>query len=173
MPTIGSRKCLHCNTFFKPNPRAKGRQNYCSDLACQKTSKRASQQKGLQKHENQDYFRGIENVRRVQRWRAKNPCYSKTSRQALRTPVALQDVLITQVTEKQQKTTELKQAPLQELLIAQAAVLIGLIAHLSGGTLQDDIVETGRRLKQWGEDFLRQPHSPKGEHHVIPLLTQS
>jgi hypothetical protein len=171
MPTIGSRKCLHCNTFFKPSPRAKGRQNYCSDSACQKASKRASQQKWLQKPENQDYFRGIENVRRVQRWRAKNPGYSKTSHQALSTPDALQDVLITQVTEKKKKTTELKQEPLQELLIAQPAVLIGLIAHLSGGTLQDDIVETGRRLKQLGEDFLRQPYSPKGEHHVIPLLT--
>jgi len=124
MPTIGSRKCIHCNTFFKPSRRAKRRQKYGSNAACQKTSQRASQQKWLQKPENQDYFRGAENVQRVQRWRTKHPGYSKKTHQAADISTALEATLITQATEKQQKSTELKPTPLQELLIAQPAVCV-------------------------------------------------
>ena len=38
--------------------------------------KEASQKRWLRKPENQNYFRGPENVRRVQEWRIANPGYS-------------------------------------------------------------------------------------------------
>ena len=44
--------------------------------------------------------------------------------------------------------------PLQEVLIAQPAVLIGLIAHIVGTPLQDDIVRTTGRLLRLGQDIL-------------------
>jgi hypothetical protein len=48
-------------------------------------------------------------------------------------------------------------APLQELLSAQPAVLIGLIAHLAGTPLQDDIVRTAGRCYGWARTFSRHP----------------
>jgi hypothetical protein len=45
-------------------------------------------------------------------------------------------------------------SPLQDLLSAQPAVLIGLIAHMAGTALQDDIVRTTDRLLRLGQDIL-------------------
>ena len=172
MAHSGTRKCLHCQTFFKPTPRSKGRQKFCSHLECQKASKHASQKKWLKKPTNQHYFGGPENVQRVQRWREKNPGYSKKSRGSPDTTQSLQDTLIMQATEKTKENTILKHDPLQELLVAQPFVLIGLIAHLTGSALQDDIVQTSRKLQQLGEDFLHNPNRLKGEHDVTSSLAQ-
>ncbi len=51
---------------------------------------------------------------------------------------------------------------LQDLLANPSLMLIGLIAHISGYTLQDDIAETGRRLVGLGGDIL----NPQGGQHV-------
>jgi len=40
-------------------------------------SKKASQERWLQKPENQDYFRGPQHVARVQAWRARHPDYGE------------------------------------------------------------------------------------------------
>lgn len=173
MPRSGTRKCLNCHTFFKPEPRSKGRQCYCTEPACRKASKRASQSKWLHKPENQGYFSGPENVQRVQQWRKDNPGYSKKSRSPPVTSSPLQDTLITQPLEITDKNDDLKQGALQELLLSQPAVLIGLIVHLTGVTLQDDIVATGRKLRQLGEDCLIPPNPEEGGHHVNPSLAQS
>jgi hypothetical protein len=45
-------------------------------------------------------------------------------------------------------------SPLQDVLAAQPAVLIGLIAHIMGTPLQDDIVRTTDRLLRLGQDIL-------------------
>ena len=45
-------------------------------------------------------------------------------------------------------------SPLQDLLTAQPAVLVGLIAHLAGTPLQDDIVRAIDRLLRLGQDIL-------------------
>ena len=36
-------------------------------------------------------------------------------------------------------------------------VLIGLISHLTGSALQDDIAKIGRRLQELGSDILNRP----------------
>ena len=172
MPCSGTRKCLHCRTFFKSDPRSKGRQNFCSYPDCRQASKKASQKKWLQKPQNQHYFCGPENVLRVQLWRVKNPGYSKKSASASGTPQPLQDPLSTQDTENNEEIDALKHDALQDLLMAQPSVLIGLIAHLTGSTLQDDIVRSGQKLRELGEDFLSQLHSDKGENHDLSSLTQ-
>jgi hypothetical protein len=43
---------------------------------------------------------------------------------------------------------------LQDVFFMQPAVLVGLIAHLTGLALQDDIAATARRLQQLGRDIL-------------------
>jgi hypothetical protein len=173
MPCLGSRKCLHCHTFFKPTPQSKGRQKYCSDVACKKASKQASQHKWLSKPENVGYFKGKTNVQRVQQWRAKNPDYWKKPIKCLDNGDRLQEALMMQPIDKQKEIANLKENALQELLIAQPFVLIGLIAHLTGSALQDDIVSTGQKLRQLGEDFLHNPNLNQGEHDDYSSLTQS
>ena len=68
-------KCLFCGLFFRADPRNAKHQNYCSEPGCRKASKAASRRAWLTKAENQDYFRGPENVARVQAWRAEHPGY--------------------------------------------------------------------------------------------------
>ncbi len=173
MPRSGTCKCLHCHTFFKPNPRSKGRQKFCSTPECRKASKAASQKKWRQKPQNKNYFCGSENVQRVQLWRSKHPNYWKTVQQSLDNPLPLQDALITQAIDTQGKTAELKATTLQDVLMAQPTVLIGLIAHLTGSTLQDDIVESGLKLRELGEDLLHNTHLKKGETNDRASLAQS
>jgi hypothetical protein len=63
----------------------------------------------------------------------------------------LQDALRAQAVEL---FTESARLALQDALRLQGPVLIGLIAHLSDSTLQDDIAQTSRRLLQLGQDIL-------------------
>lgn len=72
----------------------------------------------------------------------------------------LQEVVPAQVPEAQEqsapKVSAESSAPgaLQDLLRQQPIVLIGLLAHLSASTLQDDIALAGQRLLQLGHDVL-------------------
>ena len=72
MAGIKRKKCRNCNDLFIPDPRNAKRQKYCHKSECRKASKAASQRHWLQKPENQDYFCGPDNVKRVQLWREAN-----------------------------------------------------------------------------------------------------
>src|SRR6516164_5463905 len=122
------RKCKCCLKLFRPDPRNCRHQRYCSVPACRAASKTASQARWLAKPENQSYFRGAVNVARVRAWRSRHPGYWRKRRRA--------------------------GPALQEVSMAQPAVLIGLIAHLVGTPLQDDIVRTTDRLLRLGQDIL-------------------
>lgn len=145
------RKCKCCRKLFRPDRRNRARQHYCSAPACRAASKTASQARWLAKPENQSYFSGPVNVARVQAWRSRHPGYWRKGRS---TDPALQDVSTTQPIGSADKTDDVARAPLQEVLAAQPAVLIGLIAHLVGTPLQDDIVRTTGRLLRLGQDIL-------------------
>ena len=69
------RRCLCCGLLFASDPRLRHRQKYCSAPECRAASKQSSQQRWLRKPDNQQYFRGQQNVERVQAWRVKNPGY--------------------------------------------------------------------------------------------------
>ena len=131
MSVITRKKCPHCEQLFLPDARNFRWQRYCTKPPCRKASKADSQQQWLQKPENRDYFSGPEHVARVQRWRAAHPGYWRRPKAR---PVALQD-----------------------LLIVQPAVLVGLIAQLTGSALQDDIARAARRMQQLGNDILYPP----------------
>ena len=145
------RKCKCCLKLFRPDPRNRRHQCYCSGAGCRAASKAASQARWLAKPENQSYFRDGVNVARVQAWRARHPGYWRKGR---RGAPALQDVSIAQPIGSTIETANLVRSPLQDVLLAQPAVLIGLIAHLVGSPLQDDIVRTTDRLLRLGQDIL-------------------
>jgi hypothetical protein len=153
-------RCKHCRLFFHPDPRNARKQQFCSTPECRKGSKAASQQRWLKKPENQDYFRGPDNVRRVQEWRKTHPGYWR--RKACPKQGPLQDLLSKNGEENPSVETTLGKEALQDLLSAQHLVLLGLIAHLTSSALQDEIVATARRLQQLGNDILRNPPQVKG-----------
>jgi hypothetical protein len=146
------RKCKHCQTFFAPDPRSARRQRYCAKLACRQASKAASQHRWLQKPGNRDYFTGPTHVERVRQWRQAHPGYWR--RQSARTPNALQEDLTSQAQQTQPLEGALTPYALQDAFFTQPAVVVGLIAHFTGLTLQEDIATTARRLQQLGRDIL-------------------
>jgi len=155
-------KCRHCGTFFYPNPRNMKNQRYCSKHDCRKASKVASQHKWVLK--NPDYFRSRENVARVQAWRKKHPSYSKSkSKKYSNEP--LQDSIIDKCLENQVVKEHLPTPALQDLISSQPLVLIGLIAKLTGFTLQDEIDLYTRRLLTLGSDILLSSVSPQTGGH--------
>ena len=129
MPGIKRKKCRHCHTLFIPDHRNRDRQKYCRLPECRNASKAASRQKWLDKPENQDYFQGPENVKRVQRWRKDNPGYWK--RKSKTGPDALQDSLNQQHIDNTYNNCQFANDALQDLLNLQPAILIGIIAQLT------------------------------------------
>ena len=157
------RICLHCRKYFRPDPRNARKQKYCSQPECRKASKAASQKKWLSKPENRAVYGGAENVKRVQEWRRQHPGYWRRS---VKRKNALQDHSHGETTEKRDITLQTPSSALQDFLIVQPAVLWGLLSHLTGSALQEDIALTARRMQQLGEDILHQPYCCKGGHHV-------
>jgi hypothetical protein len=158
---ISNRKCKHCKAFFVPDPRCVTRQRYCSQPECRKASKAASHQRWLDKPANRDYFKGPTHVERVRAWRQVHPGYWR--RKAPEMPHALQEDLTPQGLEHQSVESGLVRDALQDSFFMQPTVLVGLIAHFTGLSLQDDIVITTRRLQQLGRDILSGSPQPQGD----------
>jgi hypothetical protein len=169
--SIRKRKCQHCRGFFVPDYRNVSCQRYGSKYPCQQASKADSQRRWFQKPDNHDYFRGPDNVKRVQLWRQAHPGYwCRQTPKVSETADALQETCTPQETPTQSLSENL-QPPLQEALqdsfFLQPAVFVGLIAQLTGCASQDDIAGMVRRLQQLGRDILdRSPHLTGGQSHA-------
>ena len=146
------RKCLHCKDLFLVDYRNVRHQLYCSKPECRKASKKASQEKYLASEKGRGTFKGEVNVNRVREWRKAHPDYWKVKRNIASS--ALQDDCFSQSISNQPDTSELKVTTLQDVCFTQPALLIGLIASLTGNALQDDIAETLRRFIDLGHDIL-------------------
>lgn len=156
-------KCRNCKRFFVPDYRNRNRQRYCKNSECRKASKAFSQQKWLQKPENENYFKGPLNAQRVREWRRGNPGYWKRRHRSKQN--ALQDRLNAQPSEIKDDNANFTNNALQDFLNIQPAVIIGLISNLIGSPLQDDIAGTLLRMQQSGQDILCcQPKSKGGNY---------
>ena len=147
------RKCRCCSEFFVPDYRNQDRQHYCSKPACRQASKQASQERWLGKPGNRDYFRGQENVRRVQAWRQAHPGYWKT--QTLVSGKA--QVAAPQLLNPKQVSCNVPPSALgtlQDFCLAEDPGFIGLLAMITGTTLQEDIAATARRVVEQGRNIL-------------------
>jgi hypothetical protein len=129
----------------------------------------ANQQSWLSQPENRDYFRGPDNVKRVQQWRAEHPGYGK--RQSGKPRRALQEACSAQVAVGEELVQ--KQAPqdslpaLQELCQVKTPLLVGLIAQFTDTALQEDIVTYTRRLIARGQDILDQPSRRLAKGNIV------
>lgn len=175
-----SHGCLGCQQPFTADARNVHHQKYCTEAACRQASKAASRRRWLAKPENQNYHSGPVAVARVRAWQHENPAYRE--RQQAKRSAALQDVCEAlpepHATEEESAvlliSADIVAKPvsiaLQEVIINQPTVFIGLIAHFFNLTLQDDIANTTRSLQQLGEDitngrhpgeFLKTAHLPR------------
>jgi len=165
MAGIKRKKCCNCKDLFIPDPRNAKRQQYCRKPDCRNASKAASQRRWLAKPKNQNYFSGPENVKRVQLWREANPGYWRGKRKNNKD--ALQDPLNPQPVENNSDNAEFERDALQDFLIGQSPVLLGLIANFTGNALQDNMVMTLQRLQKLGQDIVTNLTHSKGGHYGI------
>jgi hypothetical protein len=157
------RKC--CHKLFRPDPRNRRHQRYCAAPSCRAASKAASQARWLAAPENRDYFRGPVNVARVRAWRSRNRGYWRKRRRAR---VALQDLSLAQDVDYTNKTGDFARPALQEVILAQPAVLIGLIAHIAGTPLQEAMPHAALpllcRTGNYAASFGRCPRNARNAH---------
>lgn len=177
------RKCRHCGQLYKPDPRNRWHQNYCSAPACQQASKRASYWRWAHSALGRRYARRPEHTRHVRDWRAAHPRYWKRRRKK---PVALPDVLIPQSLVPSEDKPKLMGAPptisvalpdelsspasncdalkplaLPDLLFLESPAWLGLIAQLTGVALPENIDAFTRRLILLGRQIQGQRVTPR------------
>jgi hypothetical protein len=145
-------KCLCCKEFYHPDHRNLRHQRYCSKPGCRKASKAQSQRCWQQRPENQNYFRGPKNSRRVKECRKRHPGYWRRKKTSVQLP--LQEVCQEQVVPNEGVSSEKTSVALQEVVLMQPAVVVGLISILTGDSLQEDIAATARVLIRKGQDIL-------------------
>ena len=157
MSLIRKRKCRCCKESFIPDYRSVKRQRYCNKPEFRKASKARCQRRWVIKNPN--YFKGSDNVDRMLEWRRIHP--GRQRRKGSDT--VLQDICDRIDHVKQEVIPLLPLLPtespalppvLQDFCIEQHPVFIGLIAHLTGYVLQDDIAVVTRRLEQLGQDVI-------------------
>ncbi len=174
MSKQAKRKCHHCGQHFDPDFRNATRQRYCQESACRKASKSASQRRWLRKPENRDYFRGPEHVQRAQEWRRTHPKTTDGKLVKGEKSPPLQDDCHEQPSDNKTESVNSIQDPadsaiksplLQEIINAQPIVIYGLIAHLTGSLLQDDIARSSRSFIQLGQDILSATLSTQGDRN--------
>jgi hypothetical protein len=153
------RKCLCCKEFYRPDHRNLRHQCYCSKPAYRKERKAQSQRQWLQRPENQSYFRGPQNSRRVEVWRKRNLGYWRKKKTPVQVP--LQEVCQEQVAPNEGVSSEKASDALQEVLLMQPAVVVGLISMMAGNSFQEDIVAIARVMIRTGRTSWRAIRDPK------------
>ena len=145
-------KCLHCKENYRCDPRKRGRQRYCSKPDCRRASKAASQRQWTSRPENQDYFRGAANTERSRQWRKGHPDYWRNKRSAPES--ALQEIAVSQPIGSVRVAPSELNIALQDLVLSQPALLVGLISIMTGHALQDDLALSIRTFISRGLDIL-------------------
>ena len=159
---IRKRKCHYCHELYRPDPRHLHDQKSCSTPECRKARARTSWRRWFSDPKNRDYFKGDGHVDRTRRWRAEHPGYWKRRRDG---PDTLQNATFPQSTGDEEDVVDLTMLALQNATLAKPALVVGLIASLTGSALPNAIAETSRRFVLLGQDILGNgPGSPsKGD----------
>jgi hypothetical protein len=187
--SIPGRKCLCCNGMFLPSPGNRATQRFCSEATCRKASRARCDRQW--RHKNPGYHSGPEQVERVRQWRARHPGYSRGKRRG-KAPPPLQDLAPAQVvaappladdaaapprdflqkapasTSGYAATTSCNGAPLQDFVHPQDPLLVGLIATMLGGALQESFVPFTQELVERGRRVLAQNCGSSGLQAASP-----
>ena len=167
--------CLHCREKHVCDPRNHGRQCYCGKPECRRASKAASQRRWVGKPENENYFRGAENIERVRQWRKEHPGYWRRKKAGKQD--ALQDRCAGQEAGSKEVVGSRVPDALQDLCRGQPALLVGIISVMTGHGLQEDIAASARSFLTRGEDILRMvrrgPQTPRDENQTRPVPAEA
>ena len=147
------RKCRCCREFFFPDYRNAERQHYCGKPACRQARKRANQRRWRRTPFGRSYFRSAQNVERVRQWRKAHPGYWKRKTPA---SAGIQVAAPQQLNPVQASCNVPPATPgtLQDFCLPQHPGFVGLIALITGRTLQADIVPIARRVVEQGQNIL-------------------
>lgn len=167
------RKCKCCRELYLPDARHFRDQKYCSKPACRRASKQESQRRWYHSEKGAVYRDPEYNKERVREWRAAHPDYARLT--GGRRHRALQETKISEDVDNQDVTASLDATALQDMNLTQPALVVGLMAHLTGSELQETIVETSRRFLLLGQDILGTVPgtSPKGDRRDDNRKTSS
>ena len=163
MSVTEPRNCLHCTRLFDPDYRHRHNQFYCTKPACKQVRQAANLQRWRERPENQDFWRARWNIERVQAWRMAHPEYWKRAKRkhGAGRGVALQNLMKSaQVSDdKLDSGGTVGDCVTKRVLVdlkRQDPVLVGLIAQLTGDTLQNAIYQTTARLYEKGQAVMGQ-----------------
>ena len=167
------RKCECCRELYMPDMRHFRDQNYCNKPDCRHASKLASHRRWYRSDKAADHRDPEENKRRVREWREAHPKYWHRTRRGVAD--ALQETTTSEATEREKVTASLDADALQDMNFLQPAMVVGLIASLTGSALQDSIAETSRRFVLLGQDILGKGpgSSPRGDRRDANRKTSS
>jgi hypothetical protein len=129
--------CRHCNEPFFPELRNRTRQHFCYKPECRKARKVKSHQLWLAN--NPDHFKGAANVLRVQRWREAHPGYWRRAKAKAKSGLLPAVSPVAPAKHHQPQAMPALQdgvPPLQDS-ITRNPLILGLVAHVFGCTLQD------------------------------------
>jgi len=174
MKCTRERHCLCCRVFFFPDYRNAKTQSYCSKPECRQASKIASQRRWSRK--NPGYFKGSDHVDRVREWRKANHGRSrrKDSGYVLQDDCAQIIPLEQEVRGCLPPDLQAQPPVLQDFCLTQHPIFVGLIAHLTGSVLQDEIDSIARRLEQLGHDVIGSNPTTGGHYDPqAPNLSRS
>ena len=175
MKSTTTFNCLHCREKHVCDPRNRGRQCYCGKPECRQASKADSQRRWAGKPENENYFRGAENIERVRQWRKEHPGYWRRKKSGKQD--ALQDPCTGQEAGSKEVVGSRVPDALQDLCRSQPALLVGIISMMTGHGLQEDIAASARSFLTRGEDILRMvrrgPQNPRDENQTRPVPAEA
>ena len=131
------KTCRHCGQPFRPDLRNRARQHYCYKPACRKARKDRSHR--IWRAKNPDHFKGEWNVDHVRQWRSLHPGYWRRSK-ARPKPARPERGAVPLPVKNHQLDPALPLQdgvpPLQDS-ITRNPLILGLITHVFGCTLQD------------------------------------
>ena len=136
---------------FIPEPRAAGRQKFCSRPACREISHFTSQERWLKNKKGRAYHTGPVAVSRMQDWRKEHPHYWRRSASVAATVNGGPRDLPTVLGEFFGKDSC---DALQDSWSPQVVAFVGLITWLRGDALQDTIAADIDEIMVAGNDLL-------------------
>lgn len=124
-----------------------------------------SQRRWLGQAANRNYFRDAANVERVRQWRKAHPGYWKRSKSHSKQGQSVEPEALDPATISCNASPR-ELVALQDFVLTDHPVFVGLLSMVTGSTLQADIAAVGRNLLLQGRTILgfESPDNPTASH---------
>jgi hypothetical protein len=141
---------------FIPEPRAAGRQKFCRRAACREVSHVTSQEDWLKSKKGRAYHGGSVAISRVRDWRKEHPQYWRSRADTTDAASGATNLRAVLAEFFNRDSCD----ALQDSWPTQVVALVGIVAWLRGGALQDTIAVDVKEIMVAGNDLLRSLPAP-------------